>query len=809
MKKLSCLLSLGFGLAFATTSAFARASLDIRPLAKARADLRPQAYTAEQRELVARQALMFIKNLYVHRELKIKDFGPSADPVPRLEDMVRRAGAMNDVDFHVAMQKIFIDLHDHHTNYMAPMPLRCSYGIAPLNFADVYDDGALKIIVKSRTSVLEKFAPEAAEAKTGDELVAINDQPIQEIFESLKAWSGGANEDAMVAGAVMNLTLMPLSELPLPSKDKIKYTLKRGTKTLTIESQYFAALNLPDCVNGLTGEGSRRELRSDAFTRSENPHVRVYKDLVNPDVAPFGDEGTLPVGKFYTIATPAGKLAKLDLETFVPEDRASADEVIHQVRTTLEKAQHDTDALIIDMRGNGGGLILLAEGLTQLFTPNHIETMPVRFLPNELNLAMFLNSNQGHENGWSQDTRDGIKSNSAYTNPRVITSTDAANRYGQVWFKPVVILTDAHCYSACDLFAAAMQDHAAATIIGTHATTGAGGANVMEYDIFRQIFAMASPRNNPFLDLPGKQGMRVSWRQTIRVGKNSGALIENAGVKSDIVVRYRSEDIVGGESRLLMKEVHKAIATIIPRYKSHIDLASSLMMKNGQDAQWFETVTGVDSIEIVDTNGNVIDQQSISADRQKIAIELKGVKGEWSELPLHVVGKLNQVTQFRVVREIRWRGTPIPASTLAEERFGGESLKFFHINQSAGAAGEGWQVRDKALVVGSSDHYAPNVVSQVFATLDTADKDFITLDLAMTMQTEEDMDFVNIIVRDPNDGHEQYIFSASGTLNINPRDKVKIPVGKAKQLEIVFEFVSDENWHLKGPRISKLAVQVQ
>jgi C-terminal processing protease CtpA/Prc len=794
--------------AFTASAAFARMALDIRPLSKARADLQPEAYTAKQRELVARQALMFIKNLYVHRELKIKDFGAGADPVPRLEDMVRRAAGMTDTEFHLAMQKIFIDLHDHHTNYMAPMPLRCSYGIAPLDFADVYEDGALKVIVRSRTSILEKFAPEAEAAKPGDELIAVNDKPINELLEDLKNWSGGANEDAMVAGAVMSLAFMPLAETPVPAADKIKYTLKRGSETITINSQYFAALNLPGCVEEFTSEDSRKKtVTSDAFLRAENPHIRVYKDLVAPSMAPFGDEDTLPVGKFYTIATPAGKLAKFDLETFVPEGRASADDVIHQVRTLLEKAQPTTDALIIDMRGNGGGLILLAEGLTQLFTPNQIETMPVRFLPNDLNLSMFLNSNQGHENGWSQDTRDGIKNNARYTAPRVITSNDAANRYGQVWFKPVVILTDANCYSACDLFAASMQDHAAATIIGTHETTGAGGANVMEYDIFRQIFDMASPANNPFLDLPGKQGMRVSWRQTIRVGKNKGALIEDSGVKSDIVVRYRTEDIVGGESRLLMKEVHKAISKIIPRYKSNIDLASSLMMQNNAPAKWTEVVSGVDAVEIMDTAGKVIEQFDVQGDRQTLNIELADIKGEWSEIPLHVVGKLKNVTQFRVVREVRWRGAPIAATTMAKESFAGDSLKFFHINQSSGAPGEGWQVRDNALVVGTNGHYSPNVISQVFATLETTGKRVVTLDLAMTMETEEDMDFVNIIVRDPNNGHEQYILSASGTQTIAPTGKVQIPVNGAKQLEIVFEFMSDENWHLKGPRISKLAVQ--
>ena len=77
----------------------------------------------------------------------------------------------------------------------------------------------------------------------------------------------------------------------------------------------------------------------------------------------------------------------------------------------------------------------------------------------------------------------------------------------------------------------------------------------------------------------------------------------------------------------------------------------------------------------------------------------------------------------------------------------------------------------------------------------------------MKMETEDGMDFVNIIVRDPETGNEEYLASLSGALDIAPTDKVEIPVNGAKQLELVFEFMSDENWHMKGPEITKLNVK--
>jgi hypothetical protein len=816
-------LSITAGLAAASSSMAApRLALDIRPLADAREALTPEEYTADDRELVAKQALLFIENLYVHRELKVKDFGAQSDPVPRLKNMVKRARTMSDADFHVEMQKIFLDLHDHHTNYSAPLPLQCSYVLSPLHFADVYDQGSLKVIVNGTTKVLQDIVgSDIEDVLVGDELLSINGKAIAEVLEDGRRLSGGANEDAMTAGAVMGLSMIPLAEQPVPEADTLTYEFRRGSKKFVVNTSYYALVNIPSCVQSIRGSSFFKKFKTDknpkrkagfdlegALVRGENPKIRDYKELVLPDkVSVFGDEGKLPIGQFYTIDTPAGRLAKFDLETFMPEGNASPDNVIHQVKLLLEKAKETSEALIIDMRGNGGGYILLAEGLTQLFTPNKIETMPVRLLPNKLNLNTFLNSNQGRENGWSQDTREGIAANARYTNPRRITSSDAANRYGQVWFKPVVVLTDANCYSACDLFAGAMQDHGAATIIGTHTTTGAGGANVMDYDTFRQIFNQSLTTENPFIALPGYQSMRVSWRQTLRVGKNQGKLIEDAGIKSDIVVRYVTEDVVGGESRVLMKKIHEAIKKIIPRYKSNITLRSSLMMANGQPAKWVESVRGVDKIEVVQS-GRTIASYDLETTQSDLTISLKNSKGAWSDAAFDVIGTLNGETQFRVVREVRWRGDALDASEGLSESFTG-TLDYWHAQQLSGPDGEGWQAKGDTIGVGSGDKYSPNTSTQLFNLISTKDKNVVLLDIGMILESEDEMDYLNIIVRDPVTDTEIYLASLSGTLNLDSRRPLQLPTAGMEQMEIVLEFMSDENWNMKGPEISRLTIMTK
>ena len=53
---------------------------------------------------------------------------------------------------------------------------------------------------------------------------------------------------------------------------------------------------------------------------------------------------------------------------------------------------------------------------------------------------------------------------------------------------PVVLITDARCYSTTDIFAAGFQDHKVGTILGTDNNTGAGGANVWTLELIRQYF---------------------------------------------------------------------------------------------------------------------------------------------------------------------------------------------------------------------------------------------------------------------------------------------------------------------------------
>src|SRR5207344_612184 len=94
-----------------------------------------------------------------------------------------------------------------------------------------------------------------------------------------------------------------------------------------------------------------------------------------------------------------------------------------------------------------------------------------------------------------------------------------SNLTGQIYQGPVVLITDALCYSTTDIFSAGFQDHQIGTVLGCHSSTGAGGANVWNYSDL--VHSTLKP-SNPFIELPQGADMRVAARRCTRVGRRSG-----------------------------------------------------------------------------------------------------------------------------------------------------------------------------------------------------------------------------------------------------------------------------------------------
>ena len=72
--------------------------------------------------------------------MKIKDFGKKADPLNKLRAIKKYATHFSNEELHQRISGVFTQLHDLHTNYIAPKPLSCAATFIPLKFESVLDE---------------------------------------------------------------------------------------------------------------------------------------------------------------------------------------------------------------------------------------------------------------------------------------------------------------------------------------------------------------------------------------------------------------------------------------------------------------------------------------------------------------------------------------------------------------------------------------------------------------------------------------------------------------------------------------------
>ncbi len=167
------------------------------------------------------------------------------------------------------------------------------------------------------------------------------------------------------------------------------------------------------------------------------------------------------------------------------------------------------NGLILDVRGNGGGHIFASEFTLQTLTPRRITPEPVQFISTPLNLRD-LPPAQGQPDRpidlgpWFPSLDQAVETGSIYSAAFPITPEDGANAIGQRYHGPVVLVTDARCYSATDIFAAGFQDHEIGPVLGVDDNTGAGGANVWTHGLLKPLLRRSRhrTRRSPYAPLP-------------------------------------------------------------------------------------------------------------------------------------------------------------------------------------------------------------------------------------------------------------------------------------------------------------------
>ena len=507
----------------------------------------PGTLTRADRSLIVEQAILLLDQLYVH--LPLKRAMHAVDPLQRLRLLQHRLDSLGEAvppgrehDFHRELGEIFTSLRDLHTHYVPPEPYRSHTVYLPFLVEHCLHDGAHKYIVSKLATGAEldpSFAP-------GVEITHWNGVPIARMVERNAELQAGSNRDARLARGLDALTIRTLGRMPPPDEDWVLLTYREdGADAAERELRarwhpYPAtspfATDADDAIDADAGEDvdltRLGALGIDAQTHKVNLvrrdlFARRWRTLAQGGPGELATD--LPgVLRARIRETSAGEVGHIRIFTFlVPDPDAFVAEF---VRLASELPRR---GLVLDVRGNGGGDIRAAEQLLQVLTPRPIEPEPTQFISSPLVRLLCERSASPPVDltPWTPSVMQAVETGATFSSGFPISSAAAANSLGQRYHGPVVLITDARCYSATDIFAAGFQDHAIGPVLGVAGTTGAGGANVWTHSLLQQLLGVGD--DSPLMPLPQRTTFRVAIRRTTRVGANAGALLEDLGVISD------------------------------------------------------------------------------------------------------------------------------------------------------------------------------------------------------------------------------------------------------------------------------------
>lgn len=513
----------------------------------------------ERYQIVA-QCEMMINELYSHLPLKRAMF--AVDPVQELA-LVRQGldSYEDDITLFRDIVEIFTRLHDLHTLFELPNPWRQMTAFLPFSIAEFWEDGVRGYCVNriAPDQITDTFRP-------GVILTHWNGTPIARHVWAVGARSNGANPAAQIAQAISHMTVRPLMFVLPPEESWVTLTYIDAAGGVQEQRLAWQVSRIPPSPAAAAAQPAAAGMSPELGVDGVGSAIKEANEwLFHPEVAEEERRcasqqqqmGTLSANMtapaetktwlprqldFAVLDTARGPVGYLRIKSFEVQN---LDTFVAEVARILRLLPQT--GLIIDLRGNPGGLIPAGEKILQFFTDNRIVPAPLEFRNSTIVRHMADNVT------WLQHYRRGanlsVSTGQVFTQGFGIMPEADANAIGRVYTGRSVLLIDALVYSTGDFFAAGYKDARVGTVVGVAPRTGAGGGNVWTYDLLQNMYRDVP--SNPFPPLPRGASIRLAARRSTRVGVSAGLPVEGLGVEADEIYHPTYQDVMFGERGLM------------------------------------------------------------------------------------------------------------------------------------------------------------------------------------------------------------------------------------------------------------------
>lgn len=452
-------------------------SEEIKPQFEGTTDLRTflnttGKLTREEMLLIVEQAQLLLEMFYVHMPLKISMH--AINPMQRLRllkyrlEQLPEGKQVDETRFHSQMTKIFTSLRDLHTNYLLPAPYNEKIASLPFLIEEYFEDGQRKYIISKTAQGFNHPT-----FKPGVEVLYWNGIPIERAIELNGEKEAGSNLEAQHARGLDRMTIRPMF-ISLPPDEEWVVVGYRSLDGEELElKQNWLISSRPPVFGELNTATISKETFSLGIDIKTYAIQQVKKLLFAQDVVeaemkissgelslaalPQSIGTTLPgIFKAQTVETPYGTFGYIRIFAFADggRDPQFVSKFVDEFKRLIKLLPQN--GLIIDVRDNGGGYVNASEMLLQMLTPRRIKPEPVQFINTPLTSKLCSLYPQ-YFGQWAESIKMAVETGAIFSQGFPLTTEEECNSIGQIYTGPVVLITDALCYSATDIFAAGFR----------------------------------------------------------------------------------------------------------------------------------------------------------------------------------------------------------------------------------------------------------------------------------------------------------------------------------------------------------------
>ncbi|KAH6573942.1 hypothetical protein BASA50_011033 [Batrachochytrium salamandrivorans] len=838
-------------------------------------------HTVEQKNIV----LTNIENalqMWVNYYSKLEHHGAMTDPFPKIKRLRDNISTISNDEFFSSIKNASIQMRDSHSGISSPPPYSCFFTTTGLNFQlvegskDIVNEPVVIVTSRSTDPVeLKLFGPDYSKISSGDFLHSLDGLSFAKWFDKYQSILGlGANVFAGHRYALDALNGVGGKYQALPTNNEITFQFKSskdGTiytvvvPHLSIHSEdcWAVSSNLYKNLTGVTLPGTpappvsstevagltkRSDILSGAVMASKDQHggMSLYDGGNKPEYfpntlfkretpldaagAPFVLNQTDIVSVSWGVWMPNSQnLGIIRLDNFIPVLNSTGQldipASIKVIRDLLTNELKDTNSLLIDLRGNYGGNYIYMSLLGQLFKGDG-KAMPLIMLKNNMTFNVRIRPADPHDSfvkAWYATSPQ-----SRYSGLALHRDDSEFHLIGQAYFRPMAVLTNGRCYSACDGFASVVQDNALGTVFGEDGLTGGGGGGPVQLDPLMVALDPEHFTRMPFTDelttKNGKYSMQISisFATLVRTGLYDGQWVEDIGIKTEVVVRARISDIVSNPAvnsqyDRISKHLDDVGKSTGKRDLYFISEPQNYKISAGQlsvDAE----IAGMDYISVQNENlGTDISVQEISTSRKHVSLFSNYTFASLGNHHLVVTGKAKGKQVLKTYRSVSIVPKVEDRHNLASSPFvfNGPSKSVGIYNDRRAISKGEWNNKLGKWVVGDGVSYKAGLESSIelFFTLPVGSNITISIDAKLESTRENDMLYLSVksdggvetqLLRSPSIYAFGLIDGLSGNVSV-PQSVSYTTLSQEFSVSLMF---SSNAGGYAGPVLNALSVQV-